>query len=227
MRKRVTTAKKTSQRAKPATKSAAKPVTPPATKRSATKPPVAKKAAAKKVVAKKVAKKSVAPEALAFVIKRSGIQGKGAFARQPLAKGERLIEYIGERISQTEAANRYDDAAMRRHHTFLFTISSRTCIDGNREGNDARYFNHSCSPNCETEVVRGRVYILARRNVLQGEELTYDYNYDLDGPITAESLQTYECRCGSPSCRGTILGPDARRRAPRVALAKLRAARAS
>ncbi|RYG82046.1 SET domain-containing protein [bacterium] len=217
MRKRVTTAKKTSQRAKPATKSAAKPVTPPATKG-----PVAKKAAAKKA-----AKKTATPEALAFVIKRSGIQGKGAFARQPIAKGERLIEYIGERISQNEAANRYDDAAMRRHHTFLFTISSRTCIDGNREGNDARYFNHSCSPNCETEVVRGRVYILARRNVLQGEELTYDYNYDLDGPITAESLQTYECRCGSPSCRGTILGPDARRRAPRGALAKLRAARAS
>lgn len=163
----------------------------------------------------------------AFVIKRSGIQGKGAFAVQPIAKGERLIEYVGERVSQTEAARRYDDGAMRRHHTFLFTISQRTCIDGNRDGNDARYFNHSCSPNCETEVVRGRVYILTRRKVREGEELTYDYNYDLDGDITEASLRTYECRCGAPSCRGTILGPDARKRAPRGALAKLKAARAA
>ncbi len=166
------------------------------------------------------------PEAPAFVIKRSGIQGKGAFATRPIEKGERLIEYAGERVSQGEAARRYDDTSMRRHHTFLFTISSRTCIDGNRDGNDARYFNHSCAPNCETEVVRGRVYIYTRRRVQAGEELTYDYNYDLDGPITEESLRTYGCLCGKPSCRGTILGPEARKRAPRGALARLRAARA-
>lgn len=216
MRTRVTTAKKTSQRAKPASKTTAKVP-------SKTAPKVPSKTTAK--VPSKTSK--AAPNALAFAIKRSGIQGKGAFALQPIAKGDRLIEYVGERVSQNEAARRYDDAAMRRHHTFLFTISSRTCIDGNREGNEARYFNHSCSPNCETEVVRGRVYILTRRSVAAGEELTYDYNYDLDGPITAESLKTYECRCGSPSCRGTILGPDARRRAPRGALAKLRADRAA
>ncbi len=171
------------------------------------------------------AKKTSQPPA--FVVKRSGIQGKGAFAAAPVAKGERLVEYAGQRVSQAEAARRYDDTSMRRHHTFLFTVSARTCIDGNRDGNDARYFNHSCAPNCETEVVRGRVYILARRKVREGEELTYDYNYDLDGDITEESLRTYECRCGTPSCRGTILGPDARKRAPRGALAKLKAARAA
>lgn len=179
----------------------------------------------KRATPAKTATQRAAAAEPAFVIKRSGIQGKGAFAVRPIAKGERLIEYVGERVSQAEAARRYDDTKMRRHHTFLFTISARTCIDGNRDGNDARYFNHSCSPNCETEVVRGKVYILARRRVREGEELTYDYNYDLDGPITVESLQTYACRCGSPSCRGTILGPEARRRAPRGALAKLKASR--
>lgn len=137
-----------------------------------------------------------------------------------------MIEYSGERISQTEAARRYDDSLMKRHHTFLFNVSSRTVIDGNRQGNDARYFNHSCSPNCETEVVRGRVYILTRRAIGEGEELTYDYNYDLDGPIDEETLRTYACRCGSPRCRGTILGAEARSRAPRGALKRIRNDRA-
>ena len=181
----------------------------------------------KRVTAKTVPRAKAAAPSPAFAIKRSGIQGKGAFALRAIAKGERLIEYAGQRVTQAEAARRYDDTSMRRHHTFLFTISDRTCIDGNRDGNDARYFNHSCSPNCETEVVRGRVYILTRRNVREGEELTYDYNYDLDGEITEESLRTYECRCGSPSCRATILGPDARKRAPRGVLARIKAERAA
>ena len=162
-------------------------------------------------------------ESSAFVIRRSAIQGKGAFALRAVAKGERIVEYTGKRVSQDEAARRYDDTSMRRHHTFLFTISSRTCIDGNDGGNEARYFNHSCAPNCATEVVRGRVYILAKRAVAEGDELTYDYNYDLDGAITEESLRTYACRCGSPKCRGTILGADARRRAPRGSAARVKA----
>lgn len=181
----------------------------------------------KRITAKPVSRTAVPASSPAFAIKRSGIQGKGAFALRAIRKGERLIEYAGQRVSQSEAARRYDDAAMRRHHTFLFTLSSRTCIDGDCDGNDARYFNHSCSPNCETEVVRGRVYILARRNVREGEELTYDYNYDLDGDITEESLRTYACRCGAPACRATILGPDARKRAPRGLLARIKAARAA
>lgn len=175
--------------------------------------------ATKKTSAKRASQDTQPPP---FVIRRSSIQGKGAFSLRKLAKGERLIEYVGERISTSEATRRYDDTKMRRHHTFLFNVSSRTVIDGDRLGNDARYFNHSCAPNCETEVVRGRVYILTRRAIKEGEELTYDYNYELDGPIEEDTLRTYACHCGAPRCRGTILGAEARARAPRAALRRIR-----
>ncbi len=139
-----------------------------------------------------------------FVVERSAIQGRGAFARQRIPKGTRIIEYIGERITHAEASRRYDDAAMRRHHTFLFTVSSRTCIDAARTGNDARFINHSCAPNCEAVQVGTRIFIHARRAIRPGEELSYDYAYEVEDA----DADLYVCRCGAPRCRGTILSPS-------------------
>jgi SET domain-containing protein len=140
-----------------------------------------------------------------FEVQDSAIAGRGAFATRAIPKGERIIEYIGERITHEEADNRYDDDSMEVHYTYLFTVSSKTVIDATREGNDARYINHSCDPNCESEVVRGRVYIYALRDIAVGEELHYDYAYERSGEETDEDEARYKCLCGTPPCRGSIM----------------------
>ena len=146
-----------------------------------------------------------------FELKRSPIQGTGAFAIRPIRAGTRIIEYLGECISHEEADRRYDDASMSRHHTFLFTLDKRTVIDAAVDGNDARFINHSCDPNCESVNRRGRIFIEALRPIAPGEELTYDYRFERDG-TEANDDALYVCHCGSARCRGTILVPAKRRR---------------
>ena len=140
-----------------------------------------------------------------FEVRRSKIHGKGVFATRRIPKGTRLIEYKGERISWEEADRRYDDS-IQPHHTFLFAVDDKTVIDGGRYGNDARWINHSCDPNCEAVEEDGRIFIESIRDIEPGEELTYDYSYILDERHTAAVKARYPCYCGSPKCRGTILG---------------------
>ena len=140
-------------------------------------------------------------------IRQSDIQGRGAFATRNIRKGTRIIEYLGQRISWRTADKRYDDETMGRHHTFLFTVDDRVCIDGAVNGNDARFLNHSCDGNCEAVTDRKRIFIEARRNIRAGEELLYDYQYERTEDHTEEDEKFYACRCGSPNCRGTILAP--------------------
>lgn len=142
-----------------------------------------------------------------FVLRPSSIQGRGAFATRPIRKGARIIEYVGERISQAEADTRYDDTAMSRHHTFLFNVDEDTVIDAAREGNDARFINHSCAPNCQAFLEGDRIYIYSLRDIAEGEELVYDYSYDRTEDMGPEEEALYVCRCGAPNCRGTILAP--------------------
>ena len=124
---------------------------------------------------------------------------------QDIPKGTRVIEYVGEKISNAEADRRYDDEAMRRHHTFLFILNERTCVDAAFDGNEARFLNHSCDPNCEAVISRGHIWIEALRNIPAGTELVYDYQYEDDAEYTEEDLRFYACHCGSPKCRGTIV----------------------
>ena len=147
-----------------------------------------------------------------FELRRSPIQGRGAFATQPIRKGTKIIEYTGERISNDEADSRYEDSTMQRHHTFLFTLSSRTIVDGNVGGNESRFINHSCAPNCEAIIDRSRIWIYAKRNIAVGEELVYDYQYEWRDDYTDEDVKLYVCHCGASNCRGTILAPKSRRR---------------
>ena len=142
-----------------------------------------------------------------FEIRRSAIQGRGAFATRRIPRGTRIIEYTGERVSQEEANRRYDDDSMSRHHTFLFTLDEHTVIDGKRKGNDSRYINHSCDPNCEAIIEDDRIFVHAKKNIQPGTELTFDYKYERTEAHTDEDEQFYACRCGSPKCRGTILAP--------------------
>ncbi len=146
---------------------------------------------------------------LAFEVLESAVAGKGAFAIRPIRKGKRIIEYTGERISHPVADARYDDESMQEHHTFLFSVTSRTVIDASRGGNEARFINHSCDPNCDTEIEKGRVYIYALRDIPVGEELHYDYAYERSGDETSEDERRYKCLCGTAKCRGSIMEPKA------------------
>src|SRR5690606_19557606 len=113
-----------------------------------------------------------------FVIRKSKIAGKGAFATRRIRKGQRIIEYIGERITHKEADRRYDDEAMANHHTFLFSIDDTHVIDAAVRGNDARFLNHACDPNCEAIDEDGHIFIEAIKNISVGQELTYDYQFE-------------------------------------------------
>lgn len=140
-----------------------------------------------------------------LVLRRSGIHGRGVYARKDIPKGTRLIEYTGELISNAEADRRYDDEKMSRHHTFLFILNSRWCVDAAVGGNIARFINHSCDPNCIAWIEGKHIWIDALRDIKQGEELGYEYEYDFDPEYTIEDLEFYGCKCGSPRCRGTIV----------------------
>lgn len=138
-------------------------------------------------------------------LRRSGIHGLGAFALKDIPKDQKILEYAGERINNAEADRRYEDEKMKEHHTFLFILSSRTCVDGAFNGNESRFINHSCDANCETGVWGSRIWISSRRRIKAGEELTYDYQYDDDPEYTEKDLLFYKCECGSPKCRKTIV----------------------
>ncbi len=144
---------------------------------------------------------------LLFDLRPSPIAGTGAFALQRIPAGTRIIEYTGERISHAEADSRYDEEAMEHPHTVLFTVDKKTVIDAGVGGNDARFINHSCEPNCEAVTEDGRIFIEALRDIDPGEELTYDYHLEYDGRYQREWRERYACHCGAPACKGTMLLP--------------------
>ena len=149
-----------------------------------------------------------------LVTRRSTIHGNGVFAGEPLAKGERLIQYRGKLRSHDDVDRAYADED-ETGHTFLFTLNDEYVIDANIDGNSARWINHSCSPNCEAitdeadgdDRRRDRVFIHAKRAIKPGEELTYNYGIVLAEPHTAALKKLWGCRCGSRNCTGTMLQP--------------------
>ncbi|HJQ19588.1 MAG TPA: SET domain-containing protein-lysine N-methyltransferase [Gemmatimonadaceae bacterium] len=144
-------------------------------------------------------------DAYPFEIRPSPIQGLGAFATRAIRRGTRLIEYAGERLTPAQADARYPDVIGERHHTFLFAIDDDVVIDAAVNGNDARFINHSCDPNCDAIVDDGRIWIETIRDVQAGEELAYDYAYVLEERHTRAAKQRFPCNCGARRCRGTLL----------------------
>jgi len=147
---------------------------------------------------------STGPQQLLYSIRQSSIHSRGVFAARDVKKGERIIEYIGERITKAEserrASVRMDEAAKDGGGAvYIFTLNKRYDIDGNVEWNPARLINHSCNPNCEANIFRGRIWIVARRAIPAGTELSYDYGFDLD------SWQEHPCLCQEDNCIGYIV----------------------
>jgi SET domain-containing protein len=155
---------------------------------------------------------------MSYLVRRSRIQGRGVFATDRIPQGKRIVEYTGQRISSEEAdAQCDDDNPKRRHHTFLLAVDDDVCIDASQGGNEARFINHSCDPNCEMVIRRGRVFIYALRDISPGEELLYDYWYVTDESYTMDDLRRiYPCRCGTTLCRGTLARPPVGRRKARA-----------
>ena len=161
-----------------------------------------------------------------YKVTRSKVHGYGAFATRDVKKGEVLDEYLGDRITHAQADKRYEDHDENDNHTFLFIVDKKTVIDAGIGGNDARFINHKCDPNCESEIKKGRVFIIATKKIAKGEELGYDYQIgrEKDDPENVDEI--YACRCGSPKCRGTMLWP-AKRPVPRKKKRKSAAAKSS
>ena len=144
-----------------------------------------------------------------WVVRNSAIHGRGVFAARKIKKHRTIIEYRGERTTWDEANERPASDPDNPYHTFLFGLDDGRVIDAAVGGNAARWINHSCKPNCETEEDKhGRVFIKARRKIAEGEELTYDYQLTYDGKMGKKMRAAYNCRCGAKRCRGTMLGKN-------------------
>jgi hypothetical protein len=140
-------------------------------------------------------------------VRKSSLHGTGVFAARPIPVGTRIIDYKGKRITPEQADAMFPVNPNDPYHTFFFSLSGGKIIDGGQGGNDARWINHSCAPNCETEENSSgtRVFVVALREIAAGEELFYDYSLVIDDKITKTLKQNYRCLCGAPSCRGTML----------------------
>ena len=131
------------------------------------------------------------------LFKGSPIHGTGGFAKAAIREGTRILEYLGERISKGESLRRCE-----QNNAFIFTLNDEQDLDGNVTWNPARFINHSCAPNCEAEKDGDRIWIIATRDIRAGEEIAFNYGYDL------EDYKDYPCRCGAPNCVGYIVAEE-------------------
>lgn len=129
--------------------------------------------------------------------KVSTIQGLGVFAKREIAEGTLILEYVGQKIDKRESLRRCEQS-----NHFIFELDDQCDLDGNVGWNPAKFINHSCSPNCEAEMIDGQIWIVAQRNILRGEELTFNYGYDL------ETYKDNPCQCGSPDCVGYMVAAE-------------------
>ncbi len=149
-----------------------------------------------------------------FEVRHSPIHGHGVFAARRIRKGTTVVEYLGDRVSHAQADARYEDKDPNDNHTFLFTVDAKTVIDAGVNGNEARFINHGCDPNCESTTVNKRIFIEAIRTIQAGEELAYDYQIQRDSDDAPDVDVIYACRCGAKGCRGSMLEPAKKPRKP-------------
>lgn len=139
-----------------------------------------------------------------WIVRRSAIHQRGIFARYDIPKGTPIIEYVGEKITKAESERRGNALAERASKTggaavYIFTLNKTHDLDGGKPNNTARLINHSCEPNCEAFISRGRIWIYAKHDIPEGEELSFNYGFGL------ETWEDHPCRCGKPKCVGYIV----------------------
>lgn len=140
-------------------------------------------------------------------VRNSEIHGRGVYATTSISSEEKIIEYVGEIIDKEESdarGNRQHEHAQQTGDAavYIFTLSKNYDVDGDVPWNTARLINHSCEPNCEAWIEGERIFIHALRDIKPGEELTFDYGFDI------ECFEEHPCRCGKPKCIGYIVSQD-------------------
>ena len=145
-----------------------------------------------------------------YIKKNSKIHASGLFARADIESGTKIIQYKGLKITKAQSdkiADVHIDANKKEGTVgavYIFTLNDRYDINGKVAWNLAKYINHSCDPNCETDIVRGKIWISAIKDIKKGEELSYDYGYDM------HCFEDHPCRCNSKNCVGFIVRSNLR-----------------
>lgn len=140
-------------------------------------------------------------------VRNSEIHGRGVYAAQDIEAEAQIIEYVGEYIDKELSEERAWEQAAKAEESgdaavYIFTLDKKWDIDGNVPWNDARLINHSCEPNCEAWIEGDEIYIYSLRDIPKGEELTFDYGFDVDCYVD------HPCRCGKASCIGYIVSQE-------------------
>ena len=140
-------------------------------------------------------------------VRGSEIHGRGVYATRDIPAEEKIIEYVGELIDKDESGKRGVDQAERAEFhgeaaVYIFVVSKKYDIDGNFPWNTARLINHSCEPNCEAWQTGKRIHIHSLREIKAGEELTFDYGFDI------ECYEDHPCFCGRAGCVGYIVSRE-------------------
>ncbi len=139
----------------------------------------------------------------AYKVIKSNIHHQGLSAARDIKVGERIIEYVGKKISNKQAEK---DEKYRFDVTYLFTLNEKYVLDGDFKFNTARLINHSCDPNCEVlDSSKTKIWITAMRDIKKGEELSYDYGFSYDC-----NYKDHKCKCGSSKCVGFIVREGSR-----------------
>ena len=143
-------------------------------------------------------------------VKKSKVHGTGVFALENIKKGSHIIEYIGEKITKKEgdkrSAERIKNFLDKKNEgsVYIFELNKKYDIDGSPLYNKARYINHSCSPNCEVDIIDNKIWIISIKKINKGDELYYDYGY----PFDKDDFDDHVCKCGSKKCIGYIISTD-------------------
>ncbi|MFN8607994.1 MAG: SET domain-containing protein-lysine N-methyltransferase [Vulcanimicrobiota bacterium] len=127
----------------------------------------------------------------------SGWAGQGLFATRSIPAQTAIVAYQGERIDKAESARR-----KAAHNNYIFRLNYAWDIDGSGLDNLARYLNHSCDPNCRAEIRGEQIWIVADRDIAPGEELSFNYGFDLT------DYQRFPCSCGARVCCGYMLARE-------------------
>ncbi len=137
-------------------------------------------------------------------VRNSEIHGRGVYASEDIEPETQIIEYVGEYINKEISEERAWEQAAKAVEkgeaaVYIFTLDKKWDIDGNVPWNDARLINHSCDPNCEAWIEEDSIFIYAIKPIKKGEELTFDYGFDI------ECYEDHPCLCGKSNCVGYIV----------------------
>ncbi len=148
-------------------------------------------------------------------VRVSDIHGRGLYATKDIEEGTDIIQYVGEKITKKESTRRALEWEEKARETgdglvYIFELDDKYDIDGRLGDNPARYMNNSCDGNCEAVNCEGEIWITAIKDIKKGDELVYDYGYDM------EHFMDHPCRCGSDNCIGYIVREDQRKKVKKL-----------